>query len=462
MTTMHRAIPKNPTGHTGGDDWRVILVGRTGLDQALRRDARIELVRARDSMDALGELSDPIDDESPARAAVIVASDAEPAGDELARFLSALRQIDPAVRLLRVGQPKPGYDGALSRDADADDFRATIANAPPQPQPRAVTTPTPGHPTQPKPVQATSPGAPTPPADDPRTDRPDTPEEDPHERAIRGAPAGPTTATQAPGDDAALVRALLAGRSILEPALDLARARAGRADLEFDPDSGRLVCKDHDWAHANAPTLAAVGAWLSAWIKLDAQHRELRHAAFTDPLTGAWNRRYFDRFMEAAIEQAKRARRSLTLMVFDIDDFKKYNDAYGHAAGDDILIETVRLLTSVIRPSDRVCRVGGDEFAVIFYEPQGPRQPDSAPPDSVYAIATRFQKQICNHRFPKLSQEAAGTLTISGGLATFPWDGHDAATLLDRADQLSMESKKQGKNALTFGRAADKVCRLSE
>jgi diguanylate cyclase (GGDEF)-like protein len=163
--------------------------------------------------------------------------------------------------------------------------------------------------------------------------------------------------------------------------------------------------------------------------------------------------------MDAAIGQARKARRSLTLMVFDIDDFKKYNDAFGHAAGDEILIETVRLLNSVIRPSDRVCRVGGDEFAVIFYEPQGPRAANSAPPESVYGIATRFQQQICNHRFPKLGEQAAGSLTISGGLATFPWDGNDAGALLDRADQLSMESKKQGKNALTFGRAAESECR---
>jgi len=67
----------------------------------------------------------------------------------------------------------------------------------------------------------------------------------------------------------------------------------------------------------------------------------------------------------------------VTVMVFDIDDFKTYNDQYGHEAGDDILREAVRLLRSVIRPSDRVCRIGGDEFAVISYEPSGPRQEGS-------------------------------------------------------------------------------------
>ncbi len=465
MTMMQRTIPTG-SGHGPGDVWRVILVGRTGLDQALRRDAAIELVRARDSIDALGELSDPIDETSPARAAVIVSADAEPAGEELGSFLAALRRVDPFVRVLRVGGIKPGYDGSLGREADAGALRAALAGSDPlaerergfdpatAPSAAAVTMPRPPEPMQERPAPEAPPQAPV------EAMHADAVEEDPHERAMRGPAAGPGVPwPSAPADDGSLVRALLAGRSILEPALELAKLRAGRDDLRYDAASGRIVCADSAWSMTHAHRMAELSGWLSAWVKLDAQHRELRQAAFTDPLTGAWNRRYFDRFMDAAIEQAKRARRSLTLMVFDIDDFKKYNDAFGHAAGDEILVETVRLLNSVIRPSDRVCRVGGDEFAVIFYEPQGPRAANSAPPESVYTIATRFQKQICNHRFPKLGEEAAGSLTISGGLASFPWDGHNAAALLDRADQLSLESKKQGKNALSFGRAAETECR---
>ncbi|MCC5822197.1 MAG: diguanylate cyclase [Phycisphaerales bacterium] len=452
MTMPRTDSPSSPESDAA-HAWRVILVGRTGLDQALRRDAGFELVRARDSIDALGELSDPIDDASPARAAVVVAPDAEPESEERTHFLAALRRVDPEVRVIRVGELRPGYDAAVSRDADAAVFRAALnASRPSAPAPDDAA----DHEDAYDP-HAEAIAEPPRPADQ----HAGPPADDPHEHAIRGGPAAPVR-TDAPADDAELVRSLLAGRSILGPALALARTRAGRDDLTYDSATGRLSCPDHAWSAEHAAELGALNAWLSAWVKLDAQHRELRHAAFTDPLTGAWNRRYFDRFMDAAIEQAKRARRSLTLMVFDIDDFKKYNDAYGHAAGDEILIETVRLLNSNIRPSDRVCRVGGDEFAVIFYEPQGPRQPDSAPPETVYQIATRFQQQVCNHRFPKLAHEAAGSLTISGGLASFPWDGHDAATLLDRADQLSLSSKKQGKNALTFGRAADKVCRLSE
>jgi diguanylate cyclase (GGDEF)-like protein len=104
----------------------------------------------------------------------------------------------------------------------------------------------------------------------------------------------------------------------------------------------------------------------------------------------------------------------------------------------------------VVRPTDRVCRIGGDEFAVIFYEPKGPRESGSRHPQSIHAIADRFQSQIRGHKFPRL-QEAPGPLTVSGGLATYPWDGATAADLLAKADQLALESKRQGKNVITIG-----------
>jgi diguanylate cyclase (GGDEF)-like protein len=202
-------------------------------------------------------------------------------------------------------------------------------------------------------------------------------------------------------------------------------------------------------------------AQLAPWVALAAQHDQLKRAAFTDELTGAWNRRYFTRFLGAAIDKARSARHSVTVLYFDLDNFKIYNDRYGHAAGDEILIETVKLLRSVIRPSDRVCRIGGDEFAVIFYDPQGPRDPGRGQsPSEIGPISRRFQEQICRHKFPKLGDEAPGTLTISGGMAAFPWDGADVNTLLDRADQLALQSKRQGKNMITLGPGAERICRI--
>jgi diguanylate cyclase (GGDEF)-like protein len=153
-------------------------------------------------------------------------------------------------------------------------------------------------------------------------------------------------------------------------------------------------------------------------------------------------------------------------MVFDIDNFKSYNDNFGHEAGDEVLRETVLLLNSVIRQGDRVCRIGGDEFAVVFADPEGPRKPDlrgaGAMPESVEAIAKRFQDQICKMRFPKLGEQAPGPLSISAGLATFPWDGSDPVALLRHADQLALESKRRGKNAITLGPGAIRACRSTE
>jgi len=277
--------------------------------------------------------------------------------------------------------------------------------------------------------------------------------------------------------DRTLVATALRGGDVLSPAMDLLRRRVNRRDIDFLP-ADTAATEDDDtrlgvpvvWegrplgmliaGDADRSTLAALtphAAWLAGWLRLSRQSRSLRRAAFTDPLTGAWNRRYFERFLDAAIRRARHDRLSLTVLMFDIDDFKGYNDRYGHPAGDEILIEAVRALRAVIRPSDRVCRIGGDEFAVIFFEPGGPRNPASRPPESVYVLTRRVQQKIREREFPKLGREAAGRLTISGGLATYPWDGADAESLLCRADELAIQSKRAGKNAITFGADAERL-----
>ncbi len=217
---------------------------------------------------------------------------------------------------------------------------------------------------------------------------------------------------------------------------------------------GRLVAP----RGANADDLNRAADWLAHWLALDRRIGQLWDMALHDDLTGAWNRRYFDRFLHNAIERAARSRQYVTVLAFDIDNFKAYNDQFGHDAGDDILRETVRLLQSVIRKEDVVARIGGDEFAVVFWDPQGPRQSDSSHPTDVKTAAHRFQAAIDAHRFPKLGDDAPGKLTISGGLATFPWDGRTPRELVRAADQAALESKRQGKNAITFGPGADRVC----
>ena len=412
---------------------RVISVGRTGLESTLRRDARVELVRAQTAVEAIGELSDPVFDDSPTSTVVVVAPGAEPPSDLIARFVDAMRTVDQDVTVLRStdeGDTPTAYDGVAEPNASTESLAGAIRAA--------------------------------------RNTRLE------HARSVSEQPARPEPAPINPDDtigDESVASALLEGADVVTAAEQLINLRTGADDVRFMPgDGGQSPAPGVDvlWhgqvagtlhsAMVDPDTLGRHAEWLSHWLRLTDQQADLRQAAFTDSLTGAWNRRYFDRFLRVALEQTRRTRGALTVMVFDIDNFKHFNDEYGHSAGDSILAETVQLLRSVIRPSDRVCRIGGDEFAVIFHEPEGPRDTSSKHPTSIFGIAKRFQQQICNHRFPKLAEQAPGTLTISAGLATYPWDGSDAETLIERADQLALQSKKQGKNAITLGPGAITQC----
>lgn len=231
-------------------------------------------------------------------------------------------------------------------------------------------------------------------------------------------------------------------------------AKCGEARICLDePTGGRLGTLIVDAQHEHLAYTWS--AWLASWLRAAAHVERTQRDAETDALTGAGNRRFLMRYLTESIRSAREKRQSLSVMVFDVDDLKAYNDRFGHAAGDEVLREAVRLLRSVIRPEDRVCRVGGDEFVVVFYDPAGPRSPDSEHPRSAEELVRRFQAQVAQCRFPKLGEEAPGTLSVSGGLATYPWDGVDAEELIRCADERAMRAKREGKNAIIFGRGAD-------
>lgn len=210
-------------------------------------------------------------------------------------------------------------------------------------------------------------------------------------------------------------------------------------------------------AGGDTDRLTAWASWTATWLRLEQRLQRLSEEAMCDQLTGALNRRGLHRFLDAAIASARRSRREITLLVFDIDDFKSWNDRWGHEAGDVILQNAVKLLGSVIRDGDAVARVGGDEFVVVFADRTPPRTPGSHHPDSIETIARRFQSQVTAMKFPELGLAAPGAVSISGGLATFPWDGDDAASLQRVADERALTSKRRGKNCLTFGPEAVKL-----
>jgi two-component system cell cycle response regulator len=221
--------------------------------------------------------------------------------------------------------------------------------------------------------------------------------------------------------------------------VELAGQSLGHLHIEQSIDSAKLKSWANWWAH---------------WLALQQRLLRLEEMAMHDELTGAWNRRYFNQFLKMAVDCANAQGFGVTLLMLDLDNFKSYNDRFGHSAGDQILQETAKLMQSLVREHDVVARIGGDEFAVIFWDAEQPRKTNSQHPVDVRAITERFQNAIHQQKFPKLGDDAGGNLTVSGGLASFPRDGHAIEQLIEIADQRLLDSKRQGKNVITFGPAS--------
>lgn len=397
----------------------------------------------------------------PVDAVLLAPTDGETLED-LVHAAQSLRRLDATVQVILVGsQPlapsiAEQFDGLTSSPVDEQQLKHMLDGSPaPEssaPPSKPVVVEPPPAPASPAPPAPPAPSVPTAPA--------------PRVQSTPSAPVVPTAAESTPGlnrlGDTDLVEAMLHDvQGVLPVALRLIIQQTGWSDCtitaEGDGAPIRFGSSDFGQLVSTGQSAAAMrpwANWLARWLALDEAQRELRDMAFRDELTAAWNRRYLASFLEEAIEEARQLRRQLTVLVFDIDDFKSYNDRFGHAAGDTILRNTVQLLGSVIREGDRVCRIGGDEFAVVFADLQAPRQPGTSHPDTVEAIARRFQEQVCAMRFPELGLHAPGTLSISGGLASFPWDGHDGASLIRMADERALESKRRGKNCMTIGPGA--------
>lgn len=424
-----QAFTSNAAAEAGAPDVPQILVTDAQLARRLQpmwptglAEANIRVVDG--FLAAMGALSQ-------APADVVIGSARQLSGMSAATA-GGLRRLAPAARLIVIDDEVDGDDGAAA-EALANGFDAMVA----------------------EPVDAPSLAR----ALDRRAAQPEAGAED-------------TELGDAELGDVDLIEALLSPRdSLLATAMRVIHARCEIPGMKWAGPE-QTIPENHAAAavsyqgqafgslHAPQPVTASDiepwAGWLSRWLTLRQQMHQLEELAMKDELTSAWNRRYFNRFLQRILDQAARDRSQVTLMVFDIDDFKLYNDTYGHPAGDEILREATRLMQSFVREHDVVARIGGDEFAVIFWDAHAKRKPDSHHPNTVRKAAKRFQQAICSHRFPKLLQDAPGTLTISGGLASFPWDGRTPEELLDKADAMAMQSKRQGKNAITFGPGAAK------
>jgi diguanylate cyclase (GGDEF)-like protein len=220
--------------------------------------------------------------------------------------------------------------------------------------------------------------------------------------------------------------------------------------LSLEDPPRRLVAEDAAFEPdaAGEELLASLRAILPALRSAARRTEVLRRLSITDELTGLYNRRYFRQMAGAVLDWSRPRNSRATLLIYDLDDFKKYNDEFGHPVGDEILRETALMIKQITRSQDIVARIGGEEFAVLFWESEPPRLPDSRPVQKAYALADRFRRAVASRHFHSLGPQAKGSLTISGGLASFPRDGQTIDELLRKADEALYAAKRGGKNAI--------------
>lgn len=172
-------------------------------------------------------------------------------------------------------------------------------------------------------------------------------------------------------------------------------------------------------------------------VQLESAKERLRELAVTDGLTGLKNYRHFKDVLSLEIKRAERHKSPLSLIMFDIDYFKNYNDRHGHLAGDRVLQDIAVLVTKNIRKIDLAARYGGEEFAVIL--------PNTNIKNS-RIVAEKLRKLVEDYHFPFQESQPNGNITISVGVSSYPSSGKTFEELVSCADKRLYSAKAQGKN----------------
>ena len=169
------------------------------------------------------------------------------------------------------------------------------------------------------------------------------------------------------------------------------------------------------------------------------QYNEVMITSQQDSLTKLWNHGHFQKILQEAVKESYIKEKSLSLIVFDVDDFKSFNDTYGHQVGDKVLENISRVAKTVMRRLDNLARYGGEEFVAVL--------PGTTKPEAM-KLAERLRSVIERESASKISTDIPKKVTVSVGVASFPEDAEDKDKLLFCADGALYEAKRTGKNCV--------------
>jgi two-component system cell cycle response regulator len=194
----------------------------------------------------------------------------------------------------------------------------------------------------------------------------------------------------------------------------------------------------------DAESLASFAAQASVAIENVLLHQETERLSITDGLTGVWNRRYLELTLRKEIDRAQRFDRPLSVLMVDIDHFKRVNDLCGHQRGDEVLVElSRRVLESIRTQIDTLARYGGEEFVVVLPE---------TPEEGARVVAEKIRSTVRDHSFASDAGPDVST-SVSVGVASYPADGSSAQQLLHAADLAMYRAKQGGRDRVEVAQA---------
>ncbi len=222
-----------------------------------------------------------------------------------------------------------------------------------------------------------------------------------------------------PVEPEALITVPLIARGALKGALNIYRIGDDAAFFEHEFELAKWF--------GDAAALAIDNAQVKA---------RLEHLAQTDSLTGLYNHRFFHERLRSELTRASRSHDPVAVLMFDLDDFKRVNDVYGHGAGDQLLVQLARVARETARGSDVVCRIGGEEFGVIM---------PSCDAGDALALGARLTE-----RLRAMELEPAGHVTVSIGVSQGPQHAMNPRELIACAEAAMMTAKARGKNQVVL------------